>query len=227
MRYLRTFLVYFLMVNGGYASEISPIIIEKQLVEISKSGLNRITMLPHHIIKILGDESKYKVEIDEKGSDIYIMPLCGIGEKIEISLKTSSNFSLDLELLVVEGRGKTIHLKRNLLIKSSKNILEIEEILKSMQLEQTGKYCVSDVNYLILERAGIIVKQHKTYKYQNIIGRILIIRNETTENILLSERQFFDLFANVKAVSIEGPLILLPNNILRVFVVSESDICNI
>lgn len=184
-------------------------------------------MLPHHIIKILGDESKYKVEIDEKGSDIYIMPLCGIGEKIEISLKTSNNFSLDLELLVVEGRGKTIHLKRNLLIKSSKNILEIEEILKSMQLEQTGKYYVSDVNHLILERAGVIVKQHKTYKYQNIIGRILIISNENTENILLSERQFFDLFANVKAVSIERPLILLPNNILRVFVVSESDICNI
>ena len=224
MKYLRTFLIYFLMVNGGYASEISPIIIEKQLIKIGKSGLNRITMLPHHIIKILGDESKYKVKIDEKGSDIYIMPLCQIGEKIEISLKTSSNFSLDLELLVVEGRGQTIHLKRNLLIKSSKNISGIEEILKAMQLEQSGKYYVSEVNHLISEKSGMTIQQLKTYKYQNIIGRMLVISNRTTENILLPWQQFFDLFANVKAISIEGPLILLPNNILRVFVVSVSEI---
>jgi hypothetical protein len=196
MRYLRIFLVYFLMVNGGYASEISPIIIEKQLVEISKSGLNRITMFPHHIIKILGDESKYKVEIDEKGSDIYIMPLCKVGEKIEISLKTSSNLSLDLELLVVEGHGKTIHFKRNAAIKHSKNTQEIEAILKAMQLEQFGKYYVSDANYLISAKSGMNIQQLKIYKYQNIIGRILVISNETAENILLPWQQFFDLFTN-------------------------------
>lgn len=224
MKYLHIFLVYFFMVNGGYALEISPIIIEKQLVEISKSGLNRITMLPHHIIKILGDESKYKVEIDEKGSDIYIMPLCKVGEKIEISLKTSSNLSLDLELLVVEGHGKTIHFKRNAAIKHSKNTQEIEAILKAMQLEQFDKYYVSDVNHLISAKSGMNIQQLKIYKYQNIIGRILVISNETAENILLPWQQFFDLFANVKAISIEGPLILPPNNILRVLVVSMSNI---
>jgi hypothetical protein len=50
--------------------------------QISKSGLNRITMLPYRITQVTGDESKYKLKFDEDGGNIYIMPIGQTGGTI-------------------------------------------------------------------------------------------------------------------------------------------------
>ena len=81
--------------------------------QISKSGLNRITMLPHRITQVTGDESKYKLKFDEDGSNIYIMPTGKIGETIELSIKSSTNLVQDMLLEVAGIAGRSISLQHD------------------------------------------------------------------------------------------------------------------
>ncbi len=197
----------------------------RQTLNISKAGINRITMLPHRIMQVTGDESKYKLKIDEDGSNVYIMPLVKVGEKIELSMKTSTNYTEDLELVVSNKAGRTFHLKRvgsdeNT---SSVNLLEVKEMLRLMQEGSVGKYFVKDTNRIFKLRNGLGARQIKSYRYGDLIGAVLEVKNHTRKDIKLDETDFANLFKNSRAVSFQRAYSFLPPRAdMQVFIVTGS-----
>lgn len=196
----------------------------RQTLNISKSGINRITMLPHRILQVTGDEGKYKLNMDEDGSNIYIMPIAKIGEKIELSIKTSTNHTEDLGLFISDEPGKTLHLKHKSSLKNQilSQLSEVKKMLRSMKEGEVDKYYVKDTNRVVKLRRGIRVNQIKSYRYGDLVGAVLEVKNQTGRDIKLYEGDFINLFKNSKAVTFEHAYSLLPpQSDMKVFIVTE------
>lgn len=180
---------------------------------IGKSGLNRISMLPHKIIQVVGDNSQYHLKSDRDGSSIYIMPLAEVGQKIELSIRADIGQVRDLELEVASGRGRTIKLqtvKRLDLLAETKG--EIKKMLTAMRLREKGKYQVNRLNRNIANDYGLKIKQVASYRYQDLTGAVLEISRmpgKATRQQLLTAAEllampFAELFSGVVAVSIDS-----------------------
>lgn len=201
---------------------------ERQVLNISKEGINRITMMPHRIIQVTGDENKYILYTDTDGSNIYIVPICQVGDVIELSIKTSTNVTEDINLMVTDGTGQVIHLKRIKNADKGANI-EIKKMIDTMQRSKIKKYFVRNMNRPINNKLGVDIKQTKSYGYGNLIGAVLEVDNLCDLSIELRERDFLNLFKNSKAVSFEGDQkILNTQSKVQVFVVSlvKDRFCN-
>ena len=174
--------------------------------QISKSGLNRITMLPHRITQVTGDESKYKLKFDEDGSNIYIMPTGKIGETIELSIKSTTNLVQDMLLEVAGIAGRSIYLQHsNATDKTGKLInAEIKSMLRSMKSGEKGKYYVQASNRAISNKLGLDIRQVQTYRWGNMIGAVIDIENKSKLPVNISEQDIAALYQKVRAVSIDG-----------------------
>jgi hypothetical protein len=174
--------------------------------QISKSGLNRITMLPHRITQVTGDESKYKLKFDEDGSNIYIMPTGKIGETIELSIKSSTNLVQDMLLEVADIAGRSIYLQQdNSTDKTGKLInSEIKSMLRSMRSGEKGKYYMQISNRTIANKLGLDIRQMQTYRWGNIVGAVIEIENKSKLPVNISEQDIAALYQKVRAVSIDG-----------------------
>ena len=176
--------------------------------QISKSGLNRITMLPHRITQVTGDEGKYKLKFkfDEDGSNIYIMPTGKIGETIELSIKSTTNLVQDMLLEVAGIAGRSIYLQHdNATDKTGKLInAEIKSMLRSMRSGEKGKYYVQASNRAISNKLGLDIRQVQTYRWGNMIGAVIDIENKSKLPVNISEQDISSLYQKVRAVSIDG-----------------------
>jgi len=174
--------------------------------QISKSGLNRITMLPHRIIQVTGDESKYKLKFDEDGSNIYIMPTGKIGETIELSIKSTTNLVQDMLLEVAGINGRSIYLQQDNGTEESGKLIntEIKSMLRSMRSGEKGKYYVQASNRAISNKLGLDIRQVQTYRWGNMIGAVIEIKNKSIIPVKISEQDIATLYQKVRAVSIDG-----------------------
>lgn len=174
--------------------------------QISKSGLNRITMLPHRITQVTGDESKYKLKFDEDGSNIYIMPTGKIGETIELSIKSTTNLVQDMLLEVAGIAGRSIYLEHDNSTDEGGKLInfEIKSMLRSMMSREKGKYYMQASNRAIANKLNLDIRQVQTYRWSNMIGAVIDIENKSNLPINISEQDIASLYQKVKAVSIDG-----------------------
>lgn len=174
--------------------------------QISKSGLNRITMLPHRITQVTGDESKYKLKFDEDGSNIYIMPTGKIGETIELSIKSSTNLVQDMLLELADITGRSIYLQQNNSTDEGGKLInsEIKAMLRSMMSGKKGKYYVQASNRVIANKLDLDIRQVQTYRWGNMVGAVIKIENKSKLPVNISEQDIAALYQKVKAVSIDG-----------------------
>lgn len=174
--------------------------------QISKSSLNRITMLPHRITQVTGDESKYKLKFDEDGSNIYIMPTGKIGETIELSIKSTAHLVQDLLLEVAGIAGKSIYLQHVNPFKEEDKIVdsEIKLMLKSMMSGKKGKYYVQGANRIIANKLSLDIKQVQTYRWGNVVGAVIDIENKSKLPVNISEQDVASLYQKVRVASIGG-----------------------
>ena len=174
--------------------------------QISKSGLNRITMLPHRITQVTGDESKYKLKFDEDGSNIYIMPTGKIGETIELSIKSSTNLVQDMLLEVADIAGRSIYLQQDNATAVEGKLInaEIKSMLRSMRSGEKGKYYVQASNRIIANKLGLYIRQVQTYRWEGLVGAVIEIENKSKLPVNISEQDIAALYQKVRAVSIDG-----------------------
>jgi len=174
--------------------------------QISKSGLNRITMLPHRITQVTGDESKYKLKFDEDGSNIYIMPTGKIGETIELSIKSSTNLVQDMLLEVADIAGRSIYLQQDNATAVEGKLInaEIKSMLRSMRSGEKGKYYVQASNRIIANKLGLYIRQVQTYRWEGLVGAVIEIENKSKLPVNISEQDIASLYQKVRAVSIDG-----------------------
>jgi hypothetical protein len=174
--------------------------------QISKSGLNRITMLPHRITQVTGDESKYKLKFDEDGSNIYIMPTGKVGETIELSIKSSTNLVQDMLLEVVDIAGRSIYLQQDNSADEGGKLInsEIKYMLRSMMSGERGKYYIQVSNRKIANKLNLDIRQVQTYRWGNMIGVVIDIENKSNLPVNISEQDIASFYQKVRAVSIDG-----------------------
>lgn len=174
--------------------------------QISKSGLNRITMLPHRITQVTGDESKYKLKFDEDGSNIYIMPTGKIGETIELSIKSSANLVQDMLLEVAGIAGRSISLQHDNSTDGGGKLInfEIKSMLRSMMSRERGKYYIQVSNRKIANKLNLDIRQVQTYRWGNMIGAVIDIENKSNLPVNISEQEIASFYQKVRAVSIDS-----------------------
>ena len=174
--------------------------------QISKSGLNRITMLPYRITQVTGDESKYKLKFDEDGGNIYIMPIGQIGGTIELSIKSTTNLVQDMLLEIANIPGRSIYLQHGKNPDQTGKLVDIEIklMLKSMISGDKGKYYVLDGNRSVANKLALDIKQVKTYRWGSIVGAVIDIENKSKSPVNISEHDIASLYQKVRAASIDG-----------------------
>lgn len=183
---------------------------------ISKAGVNRITMLPHRILQVTGDKSKYKIESDEDGGNVYIMPLVNVDEEIEISIKASGDLVQDMLLQVknIKGQSIKLHQDNDAEYSSGFSMDEAKLMLKNMRDQEIGKYYVLDENRPIKTNAKaktkLDLKQIKTYRWDNLTGAVLELINETRCPVSIDKYALSNLYRNIKIIAIEGDRELVP-----------------
>lgn len=192
---------------------------------ISKAGVNRITMLPHRILQVTGDKSKYKIESDEDGGNVYIMPLVNVDEEIEISIKASGDLVQDMLLQVknIKGQSIKLHQDNDAEYSSGFSMDEAKLMMKNMRDQEIGKYYVLDENRPIkintntktntktkTKLAKLDLKQIKTYRWGNITGAVLELINETRCPVSIDKYALSNLYRNIKIIAIEGDRELVP-----------------
>jgi hypothetical protein len=153
------------------AKLVYPVADQKLKLDISKSGLNRISNPPYKIVQMTGDDSRYRMKSDQDGANIYFMPLTDVGSMIELSIKNNIGVVYDLELKVENISGQSISIdgsrkfnkrvlssgKSQTAVKSASNNSEkrvldyferedTRQMLKAMKLGRDDKFYVIDVN---------------------------------------------------------------------------------
>lgn len=192
---------------------------------IGKSGLNRITMLPHKIVSVTGDNSQYKLQSEKDGSSIYIMPIVKPDQIIELSIRSDIGEIKDLELKVVSGRGRTIKLeatkKLDLALEQKR---EIKQMISSMQKRERGGYRVRKLNRNIANNYNLKIMQKALYRYKDLRGAVLEVTpiRSSSKSIILpsdvNEEMFAKLFSGTVATHINKDS---SNKALMVFVVTS------
>ena len=176
---------------------------------IGKSGLNRITMLPHKIVSVAGDNSQYKLQSDKDGSSIYIMPIAKANQTIELSVRSDVGEIKDLVLKVVPGRGQTIKLNNTKKLDLAwEQKREIKKMISSMQKKERGGYRVRKLNRNIANNYNLKIMQKALYRYKNLRGAVLEVtpRRTSSKSMILpsdvNEEMFAKLFSGIVATSI-------------------------
>jgi hypothetical protein len=169
------------------------------------------------VFEVIGDESKYQLLSDTLGSNIFIKPQVPVGSHFTISLIGISGKAVDLELRVrdigavaiiidelpkEEGADKI----RDHQAKSNIDIREEALMLKSMKLGVSSKYYVVESKSLLsntklpVSLKGLKVLKEKTYRFGDLTGVVLLVKNRSKQDLALQEEDFSHLFCGTTLV---------------------------
>lgn len=194
---------------------------------ISKGGINRISAFPYHIKEIIGDKSKYELLSSDDGSNIFIIPKVKLGDKLELAVITSNGAIHDLLLTAGKDSVPAIYLKpftqeksRHLSQNKANEQNQILKMISHMSCNHHSTYYVQNTNRNITNNLRLKLKQTKIYRFGNLVGAVIDVRNLSRSTKLLKENDFKSLFQRTKAISITGGNILSPQASSKVLIVT-------
>lgn len=119
---------------------------KKIKANLGNKSQTRIDIHPHYIKEIIGDSSSYIAVHDSKGRFLYLLPKASVGEKITLSILTSSGKAQDFEFEVTEEEGSVVVVSS---IPNNHNALdstdaELKSLLTAMIAGIKSKYYVQD-----------------------------------------------------------------------------------
>lgn len=220
----------------------------KQKIEavIGAGQLNRIQINGGQLIEVVGDESKYTIQRSSDWQNLFIAPKVEVGETVEISLVLAGNLVQDIRFTVGDVTAQTIFinvggpnsrsnkpgvLSANTLAGSvdtihcdilKDNILkaEISQMIRAMIEDIKDKYYVTKNIRVIPNNNAMRILQLKAYRYQDLSGAVLEVKNNSRNVIELREQDFKGFFKGVVAINI-GNTQLVPRSYSKVFIVTK------
>ena len=187
---------------------------------IGAGGVNRIQVIGSEIMEVVGDESKYSLYWSNDWRNLFITPKTEVGETVDISLILVGGKAQDMRLTVGDVTAQTIFLQSNnsaatsststpSQVLSSKQLkLEIASMMRAMIEDVKGKYYVNILKRTMMQDKEMLVTQSKSYRYKDLSGAVLSIKNLTSRAIALEEERVSSLFKGVIATNL--PINLLP-----------------
>ena len=152
---------------------------------LSSSSINRISFDKSPIAQIVGDESEYSVLTDDMGINIFLIPKVPAGEKIELTLISTTGAIADLTLHVADISGQVIEIGKGtstgeLLEHEKDSMNEIANMLRYMIKDEPGKYYIKQVKRKITSIKAQIVSNLNNANAANAANAI----NPTNINTL-------------------------------------------
>jgi len=191
--------------------------------KVSKSGLNRISNWPYQIVQVTGDDSTFRLKSDEDGKNIYLMPLRPVGDKIEISIKNNAGFVQDLELEVAAIKGQSIAIDSNKIHNVSKTLQQqiLSQMLQAMRSSKGGKFYVQNTKKGLDSIDNLAVVQTKLYKWQDLVGGVFVVTNNTKLEQSINVAQFIKRFDHVLTSFVTSES-LAPKQSSHIFVIQKT-----
>lgn len=160
-------------------------------MQLSKTGLNRISNPPYKITDVIGDSSKFRLQSDTDGANIYLMPMGRVGEHIEISIKNNIGKVQDFDFKIADIKGQIIVVEDKQITENSFSVLkkDISQMLQSMRNGQKGKFFVEKINQLVIGAGSHRITALDSYKWKDIKGVRFEIEN--TKNTKIAVEDFW------------------------------------
>lgn len=199
---------------------------------IAANELNRIGVLGGEIVEVIGDENKYALYWSGDFRHLFIKPKVEAGETIELSLIIPQGNAQDIRFTVGDTAARTIFINVGSEITSSipssgvrpstnpQLKSEIAGMMRVMIENEKGKYYVTNVKRTLKQSKQMLVTQALSYRYRNLSGGVLSVKNLTSKPLNLFESDFSNLFKNTVAINFESNVIK-PRGTIRVFIVTK------
>jgi type-F conjugative transfer system secretin TraK len=201
---------------------------EEFTAEISKTDINRIKLYGDRIRSVQSNEGELVVTRDDKLGEMYIRVTSHMENRpLNLFIVTEQNFTYKALLYPKSIPAEQIIIRNDAVVASSdaevakvtKSSYETQIIalMKAMRLKRKldGYTIKQERHYIDLGDIGM--RRVSTYKGQNFIGEIFVLKNSTSRIIPLEEKMFFK--NGVRAIKIEKEN-LLPDETTEIFVVS-------
>lgn len=157
-------------------------------------------MVGGEIIEVVGDENKYAIYWSGDWHNLFIKPKVEVGETISLSLIMPGGFAQDIRFTVLDMASQTILLNlHNKGIRSSlttskilpyfdqklksEMVLMIRAMIEGVQ----GKYYVVEAERILRKTKQQLLKQIRWYRYGDLIGAVLLVKNLSSKPLLLVE----------------------------------------
>lgn len=199
---------------------------------IAANELNRIGVVGGEIIEVIGDENKYSLYWSGDFRNLFIKPKVEVGEIIELSLIMPQGGAQDIRLTVGDTAAQTIFINLGSEIKPSlsgngvtklanKQLKsEISAMMRAMIESEKCKYYVTNVKRTLKQSKQRLITQQLSYRYRNLSGGCLHVKNLTSKSVDLLEQDFNNLFKNTVAINLESNVIK-PGVTIRVFIITR------
>lgn len=182
-------------------------------VSIGTKSQTRISFRPYKIKEVVGDSNKYKLISSNTGSYVFIAPKAKEGEKIDITIITSSGKAQDISLKIDGGYGKSIVILDETVHPKYQQELDQEAklLVNSMIKGRKSKYDVTDftAKSLLFKGANPDIEINKTklfrYDLYNLIGLVIDIKNIGKDKIECEDISLKNLFNNPLLISFSYP----------------------
>ena len=205
---------------------------------IGANELNRIFISGGEIIEVIGDENKYALYWSGDWRNLFIKPKAEVGETIELSLIMPHGGAQDMRFTVGDTSAQTIFINLGSEIKSSLpgkgfTILanpqlksEITSMMRAMIEGEKGKYYVTGIKRTLKQNKQQLVTQNAVYRYRNLSGAVLSVKNLTAKPLELLETDFSNLFKNTVAINLgsysgQKLNVIKPRATMQVFIITR------
>ena len=203
---------------------------------IGAGSVNRIQITGSEIMEVVGDESKYSIYWSGDWRNLFITPKTEVGETVNLSLILVDGLAQDFRFTVGDVEAQTIFLRANnnmeskganIFASSITSVLylpygntldylslnkalkkEIASMMRTMIEGNKGKYYVNENKRTLSKNKEILITQSKSYRYKDLSGAILNIKNFTSKPITLEEHYISNLFKDTIAINLSA--VLLP-----------------
>jgi len=199
---------------------------------IAANELNRIGVVGGEVIEVIGDENKYALYWSGDFRNLFIKPKVEVGETIELSLIMPQGGAQDIRFTVGDSGARTIFINLGSELKSSLSASgvtsrtnpqlksEIALIMRAMIEGEKSKYYVTNVKRTLQQTKERLITQHLSYRYRDLSGGCLSVKNLTAKPLNLRETDFSNLFKNTVAINFESNVIK-PQGTIRVFIITK------
>lgn len=200
---------------------------------IAANELNRIGVVGGEIIEVIGDENKYALYWSGDWRNLFIKPKVEVGETIELSLIMPQGGVQDIRFTVGDMAAQTIFINlgsevRDLSSASNGFVplsnpqlkSEISGMMRVMIEGVKGKYYVINGRRTLHKTKQRLITQEKAYRYKDLSGAVLSVKNLTSKSLDLLELDFKNLFKNTVAINL-GSCVIKPRTTVQVFIITR------
>jgi len=215
-----SFLIIIVAIIAGIQTSLAGSVAYKKplSVDISAVGINRISLGSKIATAIWGDSAEYSAALSSNSRELFLTSKLEVGKTINIALQLANGRMVDLALNVVDSKmPKIIELGLGGKISSSQD-LEIKQLLDNMRSGIKGKYYVFDSKIKIASFKQLEFKQGKQYRFGNLVGVVLEIKNLSKKSKAINAALISKAFKDVVAVQVER-VILAKGATTQAFVV--------